>query len=480
MNSNGKMSISVLIANLEKRGDTFKNKIDKSYFIFTELELDNLYNPIYKFDEEEFLRMMTADADKFDESIVNDSQFKLEHKFLALKYPLCWAYVYLTVSFGFFSTKFESRKHSTDNLLKIFQKQSFMAKFIPQLVTIHSTFADGNNYYIIDEAIYYPWNDIILSKLALKKLQDDKLRDMCKVNNLQKYKSQKITYPIKCLLNIVDMLKMKSNSKLLLEAQYCNPKIEALLTKDLIHNENFMNAHIMSPCINGTACVGKTTLINSIMKNIVLIDPKATILKSNKFGGFSGKDCNQVLAMQNQMTLYDAGLVYYSSIMDRDPSNNMIWRIILQLTESTENIVERFHNILLEQITPSTIYALSRIPVVIIIDTNCIENRKRMHQRSASMGDNYRCFIETYTPVQNMVFGTMALMCGWILIDRAHPSFQLHYDQVSNLIVSKVQKNIFQSVRKIPPVTSPFSMPIISNADDRCCFENAKKLHIFK
>jgi hypothetical protein len=95
--------------------------------------------------------------------------------------------------------------------------------------------------------------------------------------------------------------------------------------------------------INGTACAGKTTILNNTLAEIKeTIDSNAEILKIGSMGGFAGKDYNQVLAMQYQYVAIGMADQFYTSVCDRCPFNNMIWRIILAMMDTTQDLVTVF------------------------------------------------------------------------------------------------------------------------------------------
>lgn len=476
---NSKISIDSIINKIQGHSLPFFTRL-MSKFLMNTFNEANFYNEFYNFDATELANKKSSNPELFDMSICNEHEFMLEKKFLALKYPICWLYVYLSVTFKFFSTKFVSENQTIEYLNRIFNHCTLVRPYIPMLVLIHQSFTIGENYHIEIQSQEFAWNDLILSKLALQQIEFEKLRNYslgkCGVNK------NKNSYPRKTIANRIDLGKVRKNANILLNDRTCSANVRALLTdmSCVGTKRNYIEGtHEMSPMINGTACVGKTTIINKLMGELKSIDPNAEVLKCGKLGGYQGKDSNQILAMQAQMVLYDAATTHYTSVMDRDPSNNLLWRIILQLMSSTDDIVSKFMDILMD-ISPSEIDALSRLPVAVIIDTNCIENRKRMKSRGASYGDNYRCFIEMYVPVQNMVHGVFATMCNWILLDRSHEDCDIHYSMLSQLMINKIKHNITRRSLPTARVSSPYILQTTTNSDDETAFNTSINLNIFK
>ena len=204
-----------------------------------------------------------------------------------------------------------------------------------------------------------------------------------------------------------------------------------------------------APSVNGVACVGKSTILAAAAE--ASADPNAQVLKVSKVGTFRGKDDDQVLAMQYQLTALSLAEIYYTSVMDRCPFNNMIWRLIMNYMDTTENVVEKFCRDL-SRITLFTIERMSIEPIIVILDNDICANRRRMFKRNHGQ-DRLRCKIENYVKAQNMVYGVFARLCGWPVFcatDLMENSLPLQ-----ELIAGKINSNIEFANNVLPP--APYS-----------------------
>ena len=237
------------------------------------------------------------------------------------------------------------------------------------------------------------------------------------------------------------------------------------------------NTHSVAVSINGTACSYKTTFINNCISEIKnQIDPNAQILKIGKMGKFKGKDSNQVLAMNYQYMISSLVHVYYTSLFDRCKFNNLIWRIILACMDTTKDPVLVALDKFLD-FTPYIINQMKKEPIIIFIDLNKIENRKRMHIRSTG-SDKIRSTIENYVSAQNIVYGVLAYMCDWPIFEA---DLDLH-PEITKIIIKKVKTNVSAYGEKLPPRCEipDHELCFSKNIDYDKTFDHSKYLEIFK
>lgn len=396
------------------------------------------------------------------------NEFDLEQCFMCLPFDVCTAFLYYNLDGQAFNVPFYyflrdgSPRHRPE-MLKMMQ-------------TIHSTFYDGGENYTLEaNLVKIAWNERILSKL-----------EMCKLN-VEKFQRHSLPTPpqnpVRSLYDEYSYATIKS-----VAFAYLRGDMEYM-----VHLESNLNPELskvflektfkMAPMINGTTCVGKSYIIGELLETLKKIDPDTRVLKASKMGRFLGKDFNQVLAMQNQYTLIDAALVQYTSIMNRDPINNLIWRFILKLFNFHEygDIVDAFLCLLVD-ISPQTLQNFARLPVVILVDTGVVANRKRMYNRakvSGNRSDFQRSKIRTYVPIQNMVYGVFAFMCNWPILNKV-VSLDSQKNSLKKMIVDKVLKNIKDTDNKLPVVkhTSPYSLRLGGIIDSPNSFAGASTLNI--
>lgn len=208
------------------------------------------------------------------------------------------------------------------------------------------------------------------------------------------------------------------------------------------------HTHAHAPSINGLACGGKSTLLRDAHELVCTrYDSNASILKVSQFGSFRGKDVDQVLAMQYQFLSIHLTLTNYTSIMDRCPFNNMLWRLIMKYVDTTIDPIDAFVKDL-SRIHVAMIEAMSREPVMILLEAHIDSNRRRMWHRNTGQ-DRRRATIERYVSMQNMVYGTFARLCNW-------PTFQVAETLKDNgaimaLIRTKIAANLSAHGNKKPP-----------------------------
>lgn len=428
----------------------------KNNYIFTINEIDDIINSIEKY--------------------TSLSKYYVEKAALALDADEFIYFIYFCGNFNFFNKKFESMDISFNLIDNTVPNLSKKVKIT--LAIIHKTLWNNIFYYINVYQINFtfPWSKYIIPAIAREKTRQISL-----------YKNTPV--PIKDSIiqhnfyNFFDKAYVKdlASSLFLLNARTGVEKIKYKFSQE--NNNVFINNTLnVAPMINGTACAGKTTLLTKAMLEINnKIDPNARVLKVAKLGGFEGKDKNQLLAMEYQSVAAELASVYYTSILDRCKYNNMIWRIILTLMDSSEDSVQKFVDIL-EHFSSLMINLMSKQPIIIFLDSNVLANRKCMSTRNEG-GDSYRCFLQNYAPAQNMVYGVLAALCKWPVIDRVdltHKAKKIENEFI-NLVVNKIKKNI--SILGPNHNVSPTNHKIViyeSEYSDDTSFKEAQLLEILK
>ena len=116
-------------------------------------------------------------------------------------------------------------------------------------------------------------------------------------------------------------------------------------------------------------------------------------------------------------------------------------------------------------------------PIIIFIDTNVVENRKRMRARDTG-SDQMRSLIENYVAAQNIVYGLLAYLCEWPIF----PADILLHPKIIKHIVSKIKNSVSLYDGKLPSRCDipNHKLSITKNNDNDDSFAHAKKLNIFK
>ncbi|UVT30853.1 p-loop NTPase [Penaeus vannamei nudivirus] len=241
-------------------------------------------------------------------------------------------------------------------------------------------------------------------------------------------------------------------------------------------------------CVNGTACVGKSSVLNSILAKIrTHIDENSFIIKSGKLGGFKGKDVNQILSLEYQCCGMSEIFQSPTALMDRCPFNNLIWRYILRFVEATElddvALSEHIANYVVDTLSHNMVRVMRQYPVVVLIDTNVVQNRKRMYYR-ATGGDSFRCFIEKYAPMQNLFYALFADLAKWpvyntAIVDENYPMDQHErIRDMKTLILEKIKQNALRRGKIQLPLKLAYNVSFGSDIAES--FEGAIRTNIMK
>lgn len=221
---------------------------------------------------------------------------------------------------------------------------------------------------------------------------------------------------------------------------------------------NFLkNKTVCSPYLNGTACVGKSTLVKSTNRELAKLNLHVHTLESGvscsgdncplavKPAYFlpkqwsKGKDKSLIRAMTYQLAFVNYGLKHYTLVGDRCPMNNLIWRFIMMMMEVFDspdgiliNILDKF----LDTVPSEFWESCKIIPTIIIVDLDEPAVRQRMVERNEG-GDVKRSKTKGYVECQNLVYMEIARRCGYpIIIRQEDMSF------LQALLVEKIKSNV--------------------------------------
>nr|ABX44710.1 hypothetical protein [Penaeus monodon nucleopolyhedrovirus] len=275
-------------------------------------------------------------------------------------------------------------------------------------------------------------------------------------------------------------------------------KVMNILTSDReymthLFNEHRFRSHFInetkpaSICINGTACAGKSSLINSLLTTIKMnYDENSFIIKSGRLGAWRGKDDNQILAMSYQLTALNEVHDHPTAIMDRCPFNNLIWRYIMRFinpSDDIESLCKDISTYVINTLSSNTVKTMQRYPIVVLIDTHIEENRERMYFRGIG-GDRYRCYIENYVPMQNLFYALFADLANWPVYNTTITSSSYPTDQnakiksLKQMILTKIERNIEERGKIKLPIKLSYCEKFSSTQKED--FDGAKRMKICK
>lgn len=386
--------------------------------------------------------------------------YKIERKIFALPKQTLYLYLYYQLLYDFYNTPFKSQAESISLLRALQPKTIYIPLMIFQnLSTIHQYIENGL-YYITIPPIQLPWSDVICTKL---------------------FSSYNYTPIIPLPYESVSSLSLEYDNLIAVVTSILQPKENTMDIISRWNKDDFINKTAsIAVGINGTACAGKTSILNKTLTKIQQnIDPNTGIIKAGKYGGYKGKDHEQILALTYQATVFAAMQEQYTSIADRDMFNNLIWRMILYHMDTfsctPKNIVDNF----ISKISRNLIHIMSKQPIIVFIDLNVPENRYRMFRRETG-GDRKRCYIEYYTPAQNSIYGLFAYLCKWPIFNRTFD--EKKQDNIISLIYDKIEHNVVQHNNKLPPVNTleEGSFSYTKSNDSETNYDIATALGIFK
>ncbi|QBB28658.1 p-loop NTPase [Homarus gammarus nudivirus] len=351
-------------------------------------------------------------------------KFNLEQDMLTLPKKYLVAYV-IASSLQVFDNKY-NRKLLYDSRYGLDDDSRFIISVINQM--LHKYYAD--NYYFvlnINSKIHtLAWNDFIIPELA-NHLYPSVYESKAELRDSDHYMHNEI-YPI--------------IKKLFYKDQKF---IEGLTSKQACDNFLYATKNA-AVCVNGTACVGKTSLLLEIQEEIKKThDPLCRIMKLGTYGTYKGKDQSQTLALTYQSIGMSLVMNEPASLMDRDPFNNLIWRIILQLMgtyETDESFIVAATNLVVSTLSRNLMATISQFPIIFLVDFDETANRERMFNR-ATGGDRKRCYIKNYVMAQNIIYGLCAYLANCPVFQTAMNTTRTPDNRkaIKNLIISKILAN---------------------------------------
>lgn len=307
--------------------------------------------------------------------------------------------------------------------------------------------------------VYLPWNDYIIPILAREVFQNE-------TNPYKKLNHRTLdTYFTDDVRQLVTKLVQKDQGFLTWLCQNSHQNFDHFVN----HTQR------ISIAINGTACVGKSSLLLELAGELSsFYNTQCQVQKIGKYGGYRGKDNNQVLSLSYQAVMMNLTNRDVNNLHDRDAFNNLIWRCILQYPDNDEkDLVELVTEIFVKSISKNLIKTMSQYPVIVLIDLNAVANRERMYLRNTG-NDRVRCFIKNYVESQNVFYALFAYMCRW-------PIFNTAYDPtdrstIKKLVFEKYHNNVTNNISDAVPLNYnvTFKTDYVEN------FERACKLNIMK
>lgn len=387
--------------------------------------------------------------------------YNLETKIYALPKTLYLLYLYFHFSYNIFERDDFSEKLIRENMPK---HKLITEEEISRFIIIYNSLKT-DKYYLKVSPFLLPWNDFVIPNIRRCEMVFSKLpKNLTTKVDDGRFDKFEILKIVKDIMNLNSMMEIFDDEKSF---------------------NHFMNTQTSAVSINGTACAAKTTLLNSALETIIEnIDPNAQVLKSGKTGNFIGKDDNQILAMQYQLISYYSVIKYYTSISDRCPFNNLIWRIILGCVTAQTFTAEHITDLFVENCSRNLIKVMSSFPIIILLDSDPTTNRARMNKRSTGT-DNVRAFMEYYVHAQNTIYALFAYLCKWPVFDKSFVpndpiETNLKQDFIKNLIIDKVNKNIQDSNGKLPNKLNLDYCTFKNKKEYPSLYNGCKKLRIMK
>ncbi|XP_025196791.1 MATH and LRR domain-containing protein PFE0570w-like [Melanaphis sacchari] len=173
--------------------------------------------------------------------------------------------------------------------------------------------------------------------------------------------------------------------------------------------------------ITGTACCGKTSMLNKLKNENNWIVPSRGDL-----GGFGGK-CNSPALVASMHAAIDFALSHYNGCMigDRGPLDNYLWTFIMPMFEKLANINDciEFVQILVYEFLNFLNYSQNELSlayyanhdVLIMVDPFYENTHRRMMSRFSG-NDAHRSNIPFYALVQNIVYMITAYVFEYKII----------------------------------------------------------------
>ena len=346
------------------------------------------------------------------------------------------------------------------------QNDELLVHKLTVLYNIFKNYQKDIQYYNVKFSVL-PWIRHFPALFNRKLSEEEKINNALYNYALPRYPEQVLSqkYPLKLYYDEIREKKLYDN-------------VESI--------EHFQNhTRNVAISVTGTACATKTTtlnFINNFINNYLelnAIDETCTIYKAGQMGSFQNKDIEQGRAMCYQGVMINVAYDYKYAIIDRSPYDNLIWRIIMALVPSygTEEFETNLYNAFDTIWSISMMNAISLDPIIIFVDLNEEENRKRMLKRNTG-ADNWRYSLDGYVEVQNIIYYMVGRMVKSPIFDMSEiinnpkKSSQL-WQKIVTMIYTKYSNN---SPKPKMPIVK-FKMPPIENPID---YTEAEKLGLLK
>lgn len=157
--------------------------------------------------------------------------------------------------------------------------------------------------------------------------------------------------------------------------------------------------------LTGTACVGKTTIINKKMQEHNLIN-----LKSVRRGNYKPKDHTIELASLWQLGAIMDAATNIRAIYDRSFIDNLLWRIIMGAMAIYDDCEQAaFIADAMNVFPPESIGIpfFKQFPILVFLSSDVAQTRQKMILRNEG-GDLQRARVIKYVELQNAVYGVFA------------------------------------------------------------------------
>lgn len=322
-----------------------------------------------------------------------------------------------------------------------------------------------DNYYlnVSQSNIYLPWNDYIVPSIAelMEGMRTQFMKPSTSAKKPDTISKDKIRYAVHNILK---------KDKDFMEQ----------LRSEEVERHFIDGTSKVAVSFNGTACAGKTSTLYQLQNEIIgKLNRNCQIEKVGRYGGFRGKDGNQILALTYQGIMLNIAHRYPSNLLDRDPFNNLIWRLILQFIKTYKdesNLEDEIVEVFYKSVSGNLLQIMKQYPVIIIIDLDEISNRKKMFERKTG-GDRKRCYITNYVKMQNVFYSLFAYFCKWPVYNRAFST------ETRKKIIKLVMLKIEQNPRNPPQIGSQevdLKASVKFESDHKEDFKAAIKVNIMK
>lgn len=234
-----------------------------------------------------------------------------------------------------------------------------------------------------------------------------------------------------------------------------------LAAVDRVHNGTlFNNKQRLNLTITGTACCGKTTLVNT------LLDKMSDLrrVKAGSCGKFQGKDTNISLAVDYNTTMLAYVYDKKKILIERSFLDNLLWRYIQNsFTLENANKLAEF----IDHLSENTFALAATHPMLIIVDFNVENVKRRMIKRGFQnqYGDILRSQVDNYVQLQNAYYIILAYLTNSpiILYDELIENGKLLINTLVNAINNRDDAVLCTSMETDPFHYTPATLNMTFN-----------------